>query len=77
MREEIIEIISKKTNINPETISSDTDLTEFGLTSITLVNIVVDLEEKFDFEFDDEDLLLTKLNTIEKIEACIREKLGE
>jgi len=48
-------------------ISIDTDFSSIGIDSITFIKIVVALESEFDFEFDDEMLLITKFPTIKSI----------
>jgi amino acid adenylation domain-containing protein len=48
-------------------IALDMDFGNIGLDSITFIKIVVALEGQFDFEFDDEMLLITKFPTIRSI----------
>ena len=53
-------------NIAPQ-ISIDVDLNSIGLDSISFVKIVVDLETRFDFEFEDEKLSLSEFPTIKTL----------
>ena len=69
----ILQIIFKDENLQ---ISEDADLSELGLTSISLINAIVELEDYFDFEFNDDDLLVDQLNTVNKIEECIKKNLS-
>jgi amino acid adenylation domain-containing protein len=57
----IIESLSKK---SIENISIEMDFNSIGLDSITFIKTIVALEGEFDFEFDDEMLLITKFPTI-------------
>ena len=45
--------------------------------SITFITIVVALENEFDFEFDDEMLLLTKFPTIKQMIEYVQSKVEE
>lgn len=47
-----------------DNISLDMNFNIVGLDSITFVKIIVALESEFDFDFDDEMLLMAKLPTI-------------
>ena len=40
---------------------------EFGMDSIALVEVVIGLEEYFDFEFKDEDLIIENFENIDAI----------
>lgn len=48
-------------------IKMDEDLMIYGMTSVSCIQLVVKLEEKYDFCFKDEDLLIEKLNTFDKL----------
>lgn len=45
----------------------DDDLVEFGVDSIEFIRIVVSLEEEFECEIPDSKLLISEMNTINKI----------
>ena len=81
MKENIIEFLSNMLNTelseNKILIVDDLDLSEVGLTSINLINLIVHLEDTFSFDFDDDDLLLENLNTVTKIEECINKTLSK
>ena len=57
-------------------ISLDTDFTSIGVDSITFIKVVVALEVEFDFEFDDEMLLITKFPTIKTMVEYIESKVN-
>jgi len=44
--------------------------------SITFIKIIVALEEAFDFEFDDEMLLITKFPTVESMMLYVKTKVS-
>ena len=67
---EIKQILSEVSEIKHEGIEDlnpGDDLREIGLNSLTSVELVVKLEEKFNITIGDDDLLLESVNTIEKI----------
>jgi acyl carrier protein len=73
----ILEIV--KSNIEKEEIQTaelDTDLSTVGMDSITFIRIVVALEEAFEIEVPDDYLLMTEMNTIEKMTDVIAEALA-
>lgn len=43
------------------------DLTNIGLDSITFINIIIEIEEKLNIEIPDDYILISKMNTLEKI----------
>lgn len=67
-KEKIVEII----NINIENAEilieqAEEDLSVFGMDSIAFIRIIVSLEEEFECEVPDSKLLLTEMNTVNKI----------
>ena len=69
-RDRIIEIlysVLEADEAQVDNIKDEEDLCEFGLNSISSVDLVVTLEEMYDIMYDDDDLLLDNLNTINKI----------
>ena len=74
MKEKIKEIICEHTYIVKEELDllGDNDLlTKLGLDSINVVYIIGEIEEEFNFSFNDEDMLLVNFETLNKIEALI------
>lgn len=47
-----------------------------NIDSITFIKIIVALEEAFDFEFDDEMLLISKFPTIESMIEYVKTKVS-
>ena len=57
-------------NINDMVLSYDClqdNLTELGMSSMQFVRIIVALEEEFDCEIPDEKLLITEMDTVQKM----------
>ena len=53
-------------------IQTDEYLTNYGLTSINLMQIILLIEEEYKIVFDLDDYFLEKLDTISKIENVIK-----
>jgi len=70
--EVIIANLSEKVLDN---ISIDIDFPSIGLDSITFVKIIVALEAEFNFEFDDEMLLITKFPTVKSMVEYVESKV--
>ena len=69
----IIEIINDAINNETEEISDiDKDLMDAGMDSITFIQVVLALEEYFECEIPDSKLLLSELNTVNKIYGTLR-----
>ncbi len=58
-----------------DNISLDMDLNSAGINSITFVSTIVALENKFDFEFDDEMLVITKFPTLKSMIKYVESKI--
>lgn len=52
-------------------IDNDTDLETVGIDSFGFIQLIVLIEEKYDLEIPDESLLLSELNTINKIQQLL------
>ncbi len=53
-------------------LESDTNLWEHGLNSISFINIIVEIENEFGFEFQDEELGGEKFQTINNLSDYIK-----
>lgn len=67
-KEKIINIISPllKKEIYTD-IDYDINLEEHGMDSLTLINIIIEIEKEFNCEIPDSKLLIGELNTVNKI----------
>lgn len=58
MIEKLREVICRFVDIDPETLTEDTNIrTELGLNSLELVNIAVAIEDEFDVEIPDREVV--------------------
>lgn len=55
----------RETIITPEKITQN--LSEFGMDSITFIQIIIAIEKEFECEIPDSKLLITEMDTVEKI----------
>lgn len=77
MEKKIIDVIQAFANNKKIMIVRKTPLTDIIESSIEFINLVVVLEENFDFEFDDEKLLFEAYETIDDLIQYIVIKTGE
>ncbi len=54
---EVLDILAKHTELEREKISLDTRLTTVGVESLMMVEIIFDLEERFDISIPDPDFV--------------------
>lgn len=79
-KEKIAEIVMAVLQIESERmnqVSEESPLNVLGMDSLNCVDIVLTIEEEFDVVFNDEELLLDNLNSIEKLTRLVDEKRGE
>ncbi len=79
IKEQIIAVIASVLNIETEQVSSisaDENLNRVGVDSVNFIQIIIGLEDNLHIVFDDEELLLDNLNTLNKLENVINQKLG-
>ena len=68
---EIIVTVLELSEDDAKQITEDTELLEYGLDSMTCVEMVVNLEEEFGITVDEEDLLVENMSTISKIKDLV------
>lgn len=76
-KEEILEIVNSVQGIEVTVEQCDDDLLELGLDSIKFIQIIVSLEEAFECEIPDEKLLLTEMNSVNKMLEVLQLAVGE
>lgn len=75
---QVIEILQEilDNDIDVETIASSENLMEEGiLDSMSVVDVVIQIEEKFKIELKNEDMLLDNFKSVDKIIECVEEYL--
>lgn len=76
-KEKILEIVNSVQDKEVTVDQCDDDLLELGLDSIKFIQIIVSLEEAFECEIPDEKLLLTKMNSVNKMLEVLQLAVGE
>lgn len=69
IRNKIKEVVGLE---NAENILGDKDLRDDGLDSLNAIELIVELEMEFAIEFDEDDLLVERINTVEKIVELVK-----
>ena len=71
----ILEIIKKLLpGVETDNVARDAGLNELGLNSLTFVELVVSIEQKYGFEFEDDMLSLEMLNNLDSLVNYISSK---
>lgn len=79
IKNKLLEIIKECTSIVYEDVdlSTVTDIIkDLGFDSITLMELIIEIESKFSIEFDD-DLQYEEISNIDKLESYILKKIKE
>lgn len=68
----VLEVINRSENMEISQEQLEDSLPELGMDSITFIQIVVALEEEFECEIPDEKLLVTEMDTVQKMLDVLR-----
>lgn len=73
--DKIRKILAKHSRLELDftTLDEETDLYEWGLTSLTTVNIMLAIEDEFDIEFPDSKLNRTTFQSVESLVEVVKE----
>ena len=72
--ENVLQIINKiDENLNIKMDQTSENLLDLGLDSIKFIQMVVAIEEAFDCEIPDSKLIMSEMDTVEKIMAVLTE----
>lgn len=74
MLEKIIEIISNRIGIDASSINANTNILEFDIDSLDVLNIIMDVEYSFSIRFDDEEII--EIRTPKDIEDTLMKKFS-
>lgn len=73
--ERLVEVINDVYDVDvTKGIGNETTLSEFGINSVSFIKLIVEIEEEFDFEFDDDKLSHKAFNSLKCLVAYIDEK---
>lgn len=78
-KKDIVSMVSDLLNISLDSIgeiNENENLMNLGMSSISCIQLVVLLEDKYNFVLKDEDLLIEKLNTISKLVNIVERYLN-
>ena len=76
IKEMIIELLGNDLAIIEEDIEFDTDLTIYGLDSLNVILLIINIEKKYNITFMDENLSLENFSTIRNIFRIIEGELN-
>lgn len=76
-KEKLLEIVNSVQDMEVTVDQCDNDLLELGLDSIKFIQIIVSLEEAFECEIPDEKLLLTEMNSVNKMLEVLQLAVSE
>lgn len=73
IKKDIHDIIMQSNIIPQDTVlKNDTLLNEYGLDSVGIVELIILIEEKYDFEFSSNDLNLKDFETVNSISLLVQ-----
>ena len=70
--DKILDIINKTEDLYVTSTQINDNLVDLGMDSIKFVQIVVSLEEEFECEIPDSKLLITEMDTVQKIQDVLQ-----
>ena len=65
--EVVLNVLNSTDKLEITTEQLEENLSDLGMDSITFIQIIVALEEKFECEIPDEKLLITEMDTVQKM----------
>lgn len=74
---DIIETISQQSMISPELINQEDSLLSIGIDSLSMVELIVALEDGFSVTFEDSDLEPSKLTTVRAVIELVKKHIKE
>ena len=75
IQKRVCEVIISNLNEKVTRISLEMNFNSIGVDSITFIKVVIALEGEFDFEFDDEMLLITRFSTVKSMVEYVESKI--
>ena len=76
MKTKVIEIISSLSFVDFKTIHGDDLLRHIGFDSFKTVELIIAMEDHFNIVFDDSDLDLSKLKTVNDIVELVKKTMN-
>lgn len=75
IEDELIGLYKKYMENGEVELFSDTRMTEIEISSVDYIKVIIDIENEFDFEFDDDDLSPDRFEVIEDMVDYIYDKI--
>lgn len=75
VRSILVEELEEELHVEAEKITNDDNLFLLGVDSLNIIKVVLAIEENFDIELDENELVITNLETISKISELIKKKI--
>lgn len=75
IREKFVTLLANKFKISPDKITDDCSLAELGVDSADMVDVVFELEDTFDIQIEDDELV--EYTTLSKIIVEIKAKIEQ
>ena len=78
--EDLVEIVTsvlKTEEMWLDALQEDTDLRNYNLSSITAVELIVAVEERYDIIVPEDDLMIENVNTISKLRQLITKYISD
>ena len=73
----VLSVVNKSEKIHIEKDKIDVNLQDLGMDSITFIQIIVCLEEEFGCEIPDSKLIVSEMDTIQKIVCVLQDVYNE
>jgi acyl carrier protein len=77
MKERIITMIKDACALAESNINEKTKLSEISLDSLSFIQLIVNLEDEFDIQFEDEELNIYDFKTVNDLVDIVEEKINE
>lgn len=74
MLEKIIEIIANRIGVDISSVNPNTNILEFDIDSLDVLNIIMDIEYSFSVRFDDDEII--EIRTPKDIEKALMKKFS-
>lgn len=74
MEDKVLQIIKETCALKEESIINETELKDISLDSLSFISLIVNLEQEFNIEFEDEELNLYDYKTVKDILELVKEK---
>lgn len=72
-----LRLLLKELDFETVNVTMDTNLREIGVDSITLMQLIVLIEEKYDIEIEDDDIVEENWETISKIMSTVEKYINQ